>query len=598
MFAHFITFASRNTWRVAILLTLALLAWLSTSFGIPLARAGWLAPNQVLNPDGTMKLNTEQSGAVDVRGWNVQLDPQRGPVFAPQAPTADIWSTLGNGLNGGVYAVTLNGSEVYVGGTFTRVCENDACDSGNLTMNRIAKWNGNFWSALGHGVRDTVRAIAVSGSEVYVGGLFSEVCGNDACDSGNMTVNRVAKWNGSNWAVLGNGVSGSSVRAIAVSEGEVFVGGSFTQVCGNSACNSGNVTVNNIAKWNGSNWSALGNGLESAVVALAANGGQVYVGGFFRQVCGNSACNSGNVTMNFIARWNGIAWSALGNGVNSIVYALTVSGSEVYVGGLFGQVCGNSACNSSNVTVNRIAKWNGSAWSALGNGVNSIVYALAINGSDVYVGGDFVQLCGNSECNSGNVTVNYIARWNGATWSALGNGVNNNATAVSVNGSDVYVGGFFTVVCGNGVCDSGNVIMNRIAKYGPPPPTPTPTATPTNTLTNTPTFTPTHTPTSTPTNSCVSKPAAPILVAPASGATLDKGKVELEWNNVACETKYKVRVKDAASNAKVFKTNLGADVTFVKTSALPKGETYKWFVKACNAFGCEKSGAQEFTLAP
>ena len=41
-----------------------------------------------------------------------------------------------------------------------------------------------------------------------------------------------------------------------------------------------------------------------------------------------------------------------------------------------------------------IAKWNGTAWSALGTGVNGFVYALAVAGTDVYAGGFFTTAGG------------------------------------------------------------------------------------------------------------------------------------------------------------------------------------------------------------
>ena len=71
-------------------------------------------------------------------------------------------------------------------------------------------------------------------------------------------------------------------------------------------------------------------------------------------------------------------WTALGSGLNSTVYSLAVSGSDLYAGRQFTTAGGNAA--------DRIAKWNGSIWTALGSGMNSTVAALAVSGSDLYAG--------------------------------------------------------------------------------------------------------------------------------------------------------------------------------------------------------------------
>jgi hypothetical protein len=128
----------------------------------------------------------------------------------------------------------------------------------------------------------------------------------------------------------------------------------------------------------------------------------LYVGGAFT--------NAGGVSATGIARWNGTAWSAVGTGLAGTVMALTTNGTDVYAGGRFT----NAAAGITN-----IAKWNGSSWSALGGGVgsttNDFVAAIAVNGSNVYVGGHFT--------NAGGVLANSIARWDGSAWSTLGSGV-------------------------------------------------------------------------------------------------------------------------------------------------------------------------------
>ena len=223
-----------------------------------------------------------------------------------------------------------------------------------------------------------------------------------------------------------NGTGSPAIYAIAVSGTDVYVGGSFTAV--------GKVPASYIAKWNTltNTWSGLGasdvNGVNSYVIAIAVSGSDVYVGGTF-----SAANNSANSTVNasMIAKWNGSAWSAGAtdfNGVNNQVHDIAINGSDVYVGGYFTQ-----ATNSENNTVstNYVAKWNGTAWSTLGSGdnfgVNSPVYALALDGSNLYVGGSFTSVALN------NVPANYIARWDGASWTPLGSGLNNQVNALGIS---------------------------------------------------------------------------------------------------------------------------------------------------------------------
>ncbi len=156
------------------------------------------------------------------------------------------------------------------------------------------------------------------------------------------------------------------------------------------------------------NWVSLNPGMPGAddtVWAIAMDGsGNVYVGGGFTVI--------GKVVANNIAKWNGSAWSALGSGMNGYVDALLVSGTTLYAGGEF--------TTAGGVTANGIAAWNGSAWSALGPGFGGspsplFVYALAVSGTDLYAWGNFTA--------AGGVTVNYIAKWDGSAWSALGSGM-------------------------------------------------------------------------------------------------------------------------------------------------------------------------------
>src|SRR6266699_2614160 len=98
-------------------------------------------------------------------------------------------------------------------------------------------------------------------------------------------------------------------------------------------------------------------------------------------------------------KWNGSVWSALGSGLDNQANALAVSGTDLYVGGSFTMAGGAAA--------NYIAKWNGNAWSALGSGLDSYVTALRVSGSDLICRGYFTM--------AGGAAANYVAKWNGNT---------------------------------------------------------------------------------------------------------------------------------------------------------------------------------------
>src|SRR5437667_6725205 len=106
----------------------------------------------------------------------------------------------------------------------------------------------------------------------------------------------------------------------------------------------------------------------------------MYAGGSFAIASGSEA--------NCIAKWNGSSWTALGSGMTYGVRALAVSGSDLYAGGDF-TTAGDSPANS-------IAKWTESSWTALGSGMNGgligapAVFALAVSGTELYAGGGFM----------------------------------------------------------------------------------------------------------------------------------------------------------------------------------------------------------------
>ncbi|HOB97221.1 MAG TPA: hypothetical protein PKM43_00585 [Verrucomicrobiota bacterium] len=333
-----------------------------------------------------------------------------------------VWSALGPGVGGGlsasVHALAVSGTDLYVGGQFYMV--------GDTYAGHIAKWDGNAWSGLGWGLMSMdlytmVYALAVSGTDLYVGGRFTM--------ADDVPADHIARWDGTAWSAVDSGVGGveyPAVRALAVSpSADLYAGGVFTQ--------AGGVGTSHIARWNRSGWSALGQGMNNTVSALALSGNDVYFGGSFT--------TAGGVAARAVARWDGKVWATLGTGMNDAVWALAMHGGDLYAGGGFTMAGG--------VPADAIAKWDGSAWSALGTGMNGPVRALAMSGNELYAGGVFTT--------AGGVPANSIARWDGAKWSALGAGLDGEVRVLAVSGKSLYAGGNFA--------RAGTLVVNSIARW-------------------------------------------------------------------------------------------------------------------------------------
>lgn len=225
------------------------------------------------------------------------------------------------------------------------------------------------------------------------------------------------------WSTVATSIN-SDVLAMAFDGTNLYVGGYFT------TDGDGNV-ANYIAQWDGSHWSTLGTGMDGDVWALAWDGSHLYAGGHFT--------TAGGVSTGPVAMWDGTTWSALGNGVTgTYVYSLLLVGSDLYVGGDFTSV---EDASGSRV-VNYVAKWNGSAWADLNGGTDGQVNALAWDGENLYAGGWFTT--------AGTTPVSNVAKWDGSGWSALGSVTfDQGVVALASDGTNLYAGGYFSKAGGS-----------------------------------------------------------------------------------------------------------------------------------------------------
>ncbi|MCB1128861.1 MAG: hypothetical protein KDM81_20355, partial [Verrucomicrobiae bacterium] len=312
----------------------------------------------------------------------------------------------GEVLGDTVYATAVDGAgNLYVGSLLS------AIGPDSVSVAQVAKWDGTTWSPLGQGltgqqgVIPRVSALAVSGTYVYAGGAFLMAGGDD--------IWRLAKWDGSSWSAVGgmNHFRGNVSTLLAHGD-DLYLGGSF------------NREARLLAKWDGTNLTTVGGGLNGVPNAMLMMGTKLVVAGEFSM--------AGDLEVNNIAVWDGASWAALGDGVNGRILALAVLGTDLYAGGWFTYAGGKLA--------NYIARWDGTSWNQVTTrtavGADGHVHSLASVRGQLYASGTFGS--------AGGVALNAFGRWDGQTWHPVGSGLENVAFTLLATGGGIYAGGSFT----------------------------------------------------------------------------------------------------------------------------------------------------------
>lgn len=298
---------------------------------------------------------------------------------------ADWLSLAVSDIEDYVAVSVLAGDVLYVGGRIS------STPSGATTG--IARWDGSAWSVLGEGVNGDVLALAWDGvsDRLFVGGRFDY--------AGSIAVNNIAIWNGDSWAAPGSGVDGGVISlAWDSDEGRLFVGGGFTE--------AGGVAASNVAMWDGQEWFSLGDGLNNGVLALAwdKSNARLFAGGNFYAALDSNLPDH-------IAVWDGEAWTSVGYGSRTKVNALVWDdeNQRLYASGDFGPP-------GKGWEIRAIGMWDGKEWAALGSGFHTgDVRALAwdIDNERLFIGGDFRR--------AGDASNSGFAIWDGSELTLIGN---------------------------------------------------------------------------------------------------------------------------------------------------------------------------------
>jgi trimeric autotransporter adhesin len=374
------------------------------------------------------KVNNDTADRIKVAAF----DKDDGTVDPGFDPGLDLDSS------GAVDSLTISGSKVYVGGTYTTV------NTGGtpVTRNNLAAFDattGVVDGSFDPNPNSPVLALALSGDTIYAGGFFVMTDG--------VTRNHVAALDASTGALdmTFDPDTDVSVSSLFRFGSRLYLGGSFNTVNqGTTPVNSRGVAV--VDPVTGVADAGFDGHINGSVNAVVASATRVYAGGTFVSV--GSPPHTQNRLASLDAATGARDTSFTNAGIGSTVNTLALSGSLLYAGGSF------------TAPRNRIAAFNpatGVLDATFDPNVTSTVEALLLNGATIYAGGSFV--------NTNNLTAprNRLAEFNATSGAVqpFNPNVTSTVEALASDGTDLYAGGSFTGVAGN------TLIRNRLAAFDP-----------------------------------------------------------------------------------------------------------------------------------
>jgi len=341
------------------------------------------------------------------------------------------YESLITGLNGNVYCMAEGpDGKIYVGGNFTNA-------GGIANADYLARWNPvtEAWEAVVSIPEDpATRVLAMAfdaNGDLYVGGRFE----NLGSSAGKYIV-KITNISGTpTIRLLGTGLNNNCWQLAVAPNGDLYAGGEFTLA-------GGVANTARIAKWNGTVWTPLSTGLNNAVTALAfAPNGELYIGGLFT-----------NAAYPYLCKWNGSAFSVVGTNtdIGGSVYSLAFDANGyLYVGGGFTNAGGIA-------NADYIARWGGGHWEALGSGVNNTVWGLAVDSGKVYASGAFTT--------AGGLTLtDRVAVWSNGAWQPLDIGLPGTGTVSAIlpaSDGSLYIGGDYSTTVAGENAKTGLVALN------------------------------------------------------------------------------------------------------------------------------------------
>jgi hypothetical protein len=301
-----------------------------------------------------------------------------------------------------------------------------------------------------------VLAITAQGNDIFVAGSFGMIGGRPR--------NLLAKLNAIGGTFVDPGwdpqIDGQLVTSLSLSQSNLFVGGIFSSVGGQNLSNLAKLSIVGPgladATWKPNPVVTEGFGL---VNAMALSGTNLFVGGYFKSIGGQSRAGLAKVS----TVGAGIADPDWNPGLSlegdvGYAYAMALTGTNLYVGGAFLSVGGRNQTNLAKLSTLGNAfvdpAWNPEVVMIYADATQepAQVNFLMASGTNLYVGGDFRRISGVNRRGLARLDVSGAVdlAWDPDPdpYFFYSAGKPAGIVALLTVGEDVYAGGGFTSVGG------------------------------------------------------------------------------------------------------------------------------------------------------
>lgn len=311
----------------------------------------------------------------------------------------------------------------------------------------VARWNGTEFEATTVDAPHGIEAMCVfddgSGPKLYAGGDFNIGGSNPATD--------LAVWDGTSWSGVGNGgISGGAFDFPYVTSLAVHDDGTGERLyIGGQFTLAGGQAIQNLATWDGNSFQAAGEP-NNVVLALhsmeLAGTPALFAGGFFSSVGGTAANTIAGLTP---GGWVSMGTSSIFADVRALASFDFGSGPVLVVGGNGFQVAGSTSSG--------VSSFDGTGWSQVGDPFFGTVEDFAVadlgSGPELFLGGWLKKQNGDP--------ADHLAHLSGGAWVEIGGGTSN---TVDCLGSFTF-GQESRLVIGGNFATAGMVYTNGYATW-------------------------------------------------------------------------------------------------------------------------------------